>query len=114
MPAPIRPNTAAATAAVRRRGDLTAAERLIAAGWTVTPPSGGDTGLTDEVHFLSASRRHLVLDLTRFEAAQLLTMATSADAGDLYELLDRHGHRIAAAQRALDKLRTAVNTTEQE
>lgn len=38
MPAPKRPNTAAATAAVRRRGDETAANRLRAHGWLVVPP----------------------------------------------------------------------------
>lgn len=40
MPAPIRPNTEAATAATKRRGDDTAAARLRAAGWTVLPPGG--------------------------------------------------------------------------
>lgn len=38
MPAPKNPNTAAATAAVRRRGDETAAARLRAHGWLVLPP----------------------------------------------------------------------------
>lgn len=38
MPAPKRPNTAAATAAVRRRGDETAAARLRAHGWVVISP----------------------------------------------------------------------------
>lgn len=38
MPAPKRPSTAAATAAVRRRGDETAAARLRAHGWLVVPP----------------------------------------------------------------------------
>lgn len=38
MPAPKTPNTAAATAAVRRRGQETMAAKLRAAGWTVTPP----------------------------------------------------------------------------
>lgn len=38
MPAPKTPNTAAATAAVRRRGDETAAARLRANGWLVLPP----------------------------------------------------------------------------
>jgi hypothetical protein len=38
MPAPKRPNTAAATAAVRRRGDETAAARLRDHGWLVLPP----------------------------------------------------------------------------
>lgn len=38
MPAPKRPNTAAATAAVRRRGDETAAARLRRHGWLVVPP----------------------------------------------------------------------------
>jgi hypothetical protein len=38
MPAPKRPNTAAATAAVRRRGDETAADRLRAHGWLVISP----------------------------------------------------------------------------
>lgn len=40
MPAPKRPNTAAATAAVRRRGDETAAARLRNHGWIVIPPEG--------------------------------------------------------------------------
>lgn len=38
MPAPKNPNTAAATAAVRRRGDETAAARLRKHGWLVIPP----------------------------------------------------------------------------
>lgn len=38
MPAPKRPNTAAATAAVRRRGDETAAARLRSHGWIVISP----------------------------------------------------------------------------
>lgn len=38
MPAPKRPNTEAATAAVRRRGQETAAAKLREAGWTVIPP----------------------------------------------------------------------------
>ena len=38
MPAPKNPNTAAATASVRRRGDETAATRLRAHGWLVIPP----------------------------------------------------------------------------
>jgi hypothetical protein len=38
MPAPKNPNTAAATAAVRRRGQETMAAKLRAAGWAVTPP----------------------------------------------------------------------------
>jgi hypothetical protein len=38
MPAPKKPNTAAATAAVRRRGDETAAARLRDHGWLVLPP----------------------------------------------------------------------------
>lgn len=42
MPAPKRPNTAAATAAVVRRGQETMAAKLRAAGWTVIPPA--DTG----------------------------------------------------------------------
>lgn len=40
MPAPKSPNTAAATAAVRRRGQETAAAKLRQAGWLVTPPEG--------------------------------------------------------------------------
>lgn len=38
MPAPRTPNTAAATAAVLRRGDETAAARLRSHGWIVVPP----------------------------------------------------------------------------
>lgn len=38
MPAPVRPNTSAATAAVVRRGDETAAARLRAHGWVVLSP----------------------------------------------------------------------------
>jgi hypothetical protein len=38
MPAPKRPNTAAATEAVRRRGQETMARKLREAGWAVTPP----------------------------------------------------------------------------
>lgn len=55
------------------------------------------------------SRRRAHLDLTEAEADALLTMATAAEAGDLYELMDRDGHRVRSAQRALDKLRDAVN-----
>jgi hypothetical protein len=42
MPAPIRPNTAAATAVVRRRGDESAAARLREHGWIVVPPEVAD------------------------------------------------------------------------
>ncbi len=111
MPAPIRPNTAAATAAVRRRGDLTAAARLAAAGWTVTPPRDQPEAV-EELAAVRASLRHVALSLTRFEADQLLAMGTAAEAGDLSDLLDRDGRRILAAERALNKLRDAVNTTE--
>lgn len=38
MPAPKKPNTAAATAAVRRRGQETMAAKLRKAGWLVVPP----------------------------------------------------------------------------
>lgn len=38
MPAPHTPNTAAATAAVLRRGDETAAARLRRHGWLPIPP----------------------------------------------------------------------------
>jgi hypothetical protein len=38
MPAPIRPNTAAANEATRRRGDETAARRLRDRGWLVLEP----------------------------------------------------------------------------
>lgn len=38
MPAPRRPNTAPATAALIRRGQETMAAKLREAGWTVTPP----------------------------------------------------------------------------
>lgn len=38
MPAPKKPNTAAATAAVRRRGQETMAAKLREVGWTCTPP----------------------------------------------------------------------------
>lgn len=38
MPAPKTPNTAAATAAVRRRGQETMAAKLREAGWLVVPP----------------------------------------------------------------------------
>lgn len=46
MPAPKRPNTAAATAAVVRRGQETMAAKLRAAGWTVIPPEDADEALT--------------------------------------------------------------------
>jgi len=48
MPAPKRPNTAAATAAVRRRGDETAADRLREHGWLVIPPEEA-ARLPDEI-----------------------------------------------------------------
>lgn len=38
MPAPKNPNTAAATEAVRRRGQETMAAKLRAAGWVVIAP----------------------------------------------------------------------------
>jgi hypothetical protein len=38
MPAPKRPNTAAATEAVRRRGQESMAAKLREAGWLVVPP----------------------------------------------------------------------------
>lgn len=42
MPAPNNPNTSAATAAITAKGDVTAAERLTAAGWLVMPPPGDE------------------------------------------------------------------------
>lgn len=42
MPAPKKPNTAAATAAVVRRGQETAAAKLREAGWLVVPPEEVD------------------------------------------------------------------------
>lgn len=42
MPAPKNPNTAAATAAVRRRGEETMAAKLRARGWKCTPPESTD------------------------------------------------------------------------
>lgn len=42
MPAPIRPNTEAASAVVRRRGQETAAAKLNAAGWLVITPESAD------------------------------------------------------------------------
>lgn len=38
MPAPRHPNTTAATAVVRRRGQETMAAKLRVAGWVVIPP----------------------------------------------------------------------------
>lgn len=43
MPAPKNPSTAAATAAVRRRGQETMATKLRAAGWVVVPPEQADS-----------------------------------------------------------------------
>lgn len=42
MPAPKNPNTAAATAAVLRRGDETAAKRLYERGWYLVAPDRAD------------------------------------------------------------------------
>jgi hypothetical protein len=42
MPAPKRPNTAAATEAVRRRGQETMAAKLREAGWVVMEPKEAD------------------------------------------------------------------------
>lgn len=46
MPAPKRPNTAAATAAVRRRGSETMAAKLREAGWLAVAPEHADAVLT--------------------------------------------------------------------
>jgi len=43
MPAPKRPNTTAATAAVVRRGQETQAAKLRAAGWAVLSPEQVDS-----------------------------------------------------------------------
>lgn len=48
MPAPKRPNTTAATAAVVRRGHETMARKLREAGWTVIPPAEETPGLADD------------------------------------------------------------------
>lgn len=47
------------------------------------------------------------LSLTRAEATALLTLATEAEAGDMYELLDRNMREVQAALRAIAKLRRA-------
>lgn len=52
--------------------------------------------------------RGVALVLTPAELEALLTMATSAEAGDLYELLGRNGNRMNSAHRALGKLRDAA------
>lgn len=44
MPAPKKPNTAAATAVVRRRGQETMAAKLRDAGWLVVPPPSEPNG----------------------------------------------------------------------
>lgn len=56
MPAPKKPNTAAATAAVRRRGDETAAVRLRSHGWLTLPPEAVDQLPADVVERLRAAR----------------------------------------------------------
>jgi hypothetical protein len=61
MPAPKTPNTAAATAAVRRRGDETAARRLREHGWLVVPPEAlteKDVSM-DSFDHLEAVQRHM-------------------------------------------------------
>jgi 3-methyladenine DNA glycosylase Tag len=55
MPAPKRPNTAAATAAVRRRGQETMARRLREAGWLVVPPEQ----VEDTQAALAYAQRHM-------------------------------------------------------
>lgn len=55
MPAPKKPNTAAATAAVRRRGDETAAARLRAHGWLVLSPEAIDQLPADVVELVNKS-----------------------------------------------------------
>lgn len=59
MAAPKRPNTAAATAAVVRRGHETIAKKLRAAGWTVT-----EHQLARGINLLTA-RDEMALDCTR-------------------------------------------------
>lgn len=63
MPAPKNPNTAAATAAVRRRGQETMAAKLRAAGWAVTPPEDVHHSVCDRPDALHAEiagiRTHL-------------------------------------------------------
>jgi hypothetical protein len=62
MPAPKTPNTAAATAAVRRRGDEAAARRLREHGWLVVPPEAlteKDVSM-DSFDHLEAVQRHMM------------------------------------------------------
>ena len=74
MPAPKNPNTAAATAAVRRRGQETMAAKLRAAGWTCTPP--------EQPHHYDATS---VLD-----AARLAVKRPSQDSLEQLDMRLRH------------------------
>jgi hypothetical protein len=100
MAAPKYPNTAAATVAVRRKAQERKATELRGAGWTVTPPPA-----TPEAR--PGTTRRVRLELTSGELEALLTMCTSAEAGDLGELMG-HARRYAAALRALNKVRGAA------
>lgn len=54
--------------------------------------------------------RKVRLELTEAETEALLTMCTSAEAGDLRELMG-DGRQVAAALRALKKVRAAHSST---
>lgn len=93
MGVPKSPNTAAATAAVKRRGDETAATRLRAAGWTVTPPE-------DETPAVRVKGAPLVV-LSRAEARALLTALVAVASDDDIYPTQREDE---AARRAYRKL----------
>lgn len=81
MPAPKRPNTAAATAAVRRRGDETAAARLRSHGWLAVPPEAIE-GLRDEIAEMTADWwGRGVIDADRDLAQQILDRLCGDDGG---------------------------------
>lgn len=97
MGIPKNPNTDAATAANKRRGDETAAARLRAAGWTVTPPEDADT-----VRVKSGPATWL----TAAEARGALTALAVTLAGDCEEIYPT-AREADNAIRAYDKLRNA-------
>lgn len=61
---------------------------------------------------MTSYRSRVRISLSQTEADALLTMITSAEAGDLDELFNRDGRAANAAIRALTKTRAAIRAAE--
>jgi hypothetical protein len=99
MPAPKRPNTAPATAALVRRGQETMAAKLREAGWTVTPPERTEMELNrkqinDEIRRIV--RRHEVTIRTGDEESA--TVATGQMIRELQAHMDATVETVLAVE----------------